>query len=157
MVGSRDTLGSSRSPHDSVISHPEGARGIVEREWSHVPALQTTQSGFTCPRILCASLLPFTSSTLLTSTFNFPGCPCASFSIVPFWEEWIQDDVLQLLRIMHRRHGGLYNEDIYVLRSGIVGNGGLYSSELQAASFRGHEQVVWLLLDKDADANAQGG
>ena len=31
-----------------------------------------------------------------------------------------------------------------------------YSSTLQVVSARGHEAVVWLLLEKDADVNAQG-
>jgi hypothetical protein len=35
--------------------------------------------------------------------------------------------------------------------------GGLYGNALQAASSRGHEQVVTTLLDKGAEANAQGG
>ncbi|KAF1933121.1 uncharacterized protein M421DRAFT_1668, partial [Didymella exigua CBS 183.55] len=35
--------------------------------------------------------------------------------------------------------------------------GGLHGNALQAASFRGHEQVVEALLDKGANVNAQGG
>ena len=35
--------------------------------------------------------------------------------------------------------------------------GGDYGNALYAASARGHEQIVKLLLDKDADVNAQGG
>ncbi|PVH90087.1 hypothetical protein DM02DRAFT_548438, partial [Periconia macrospinosa] len=35
--------------------------------------------------------------------------------------------------------------------------GGFYGNALQAASRRGHEQIVRRLLDKGADINAQGG
>ena len=35
--------------------------------------------------------------------------------------------------------------------------GGLYSNALQAAFFRGHNQVVKMLLDKGADISAEGG
>ncbi|EMD86652.1 hypothetical protein COCHEDRAFT_1072198, partial [Bipolaris maydis C5] len=34
---------------------------------------------------------------------------------------------------------------------------GEYSNALQAASYRGYEAIVKLLLDKGADVNAQGG
>jgi ankyrin repeat protein len=36
-------------------------------------------------------------------------------------------------------------------------HGGEYGNALQAASARGHEQVVKTLLDKGAEVNAQGG
>jgi hypothetical protein len=39
----------------------------------------------------------------------------------------------------------------------INAQGGYYGNALQAASVRGHEQVVKLLLDKGAEINAQGG
>ena len=35
--------------------------------------------------------------------------------------------------------------------------GGDYGNALQAASYRGHDQVVQLLLDKEANINVQGG
>lgn len=35
--------------------------------------------------------------------------------------------------------------------------GGDYGNALQAASWRGSEEVVWLLLEKGANVNAQGG
>jgi ankyrin repeat protein len=35
--------------------------------------------------------------------------------------------------------------------------GGRYGNALQAASYRGHEAVVKMLLDKGAEVNAQGG
>jgi hypothetical protein len=35
--------------------------------------------------------------------------------------------------------------------------GEFYSSALQAASYKGNEKVIDLLLSKDADVNAQGG
>ena len=35
--------------------------------------------------------------------------------------------------------------------------GGFYGNALQAASYKGHEKLVELLLDKGADVNAQGG
>ena len=39
----------------------------------------------------------------------------------------------------------------------INAQGGEYGNALQAASYRGHEKVVQILLDKGADINAQGG
>jgi hypothetical protein len=35
--------------------------------------------------------------------------------------------------------------------------GGKYGNALQAASSKGHESVVWTLLDDCADVNAEGG
>lgn len=39
----------------------------------------------------------------------------------------------------------------------INARGGRYGNALQAASFRGHENVVKMLLDAGADVNTQGG
>ena len=37
----------------------------------------------------------------------------------------------------------------------INAHGGEYGSALQVVSARSHEAVIWLLLEKDADVNAQ--
>ncbi|KAL4793151.1 hypothetical protein BDV19DRAFT_231391 [Aspergillus venezuelensis] len=43
------------------------------------------------------------------------------------------------------------------IRDMINAQGGRYGNALQAASFRGHEKMVQILLDQGADVNAQGG
>jgi ankyrin repeat protein len=42
-------------------------------------------------------------------------------------------------------------------KNSVNAQGGYYGNALQAASYKGHELVVKLLLDKGADINAQGG
>ncbi|KAH7201175.1 ankyrin repeat-containing domain protein [Fusarium oxysporum] len=48
-------------------------------------------------------------------------------------------------------------QDLISKGADVNAQGGRYGNALQAAAFRGHEEIFRLLLDKGADVNAQGG